>query len=441
MNKKKLKKLDEKANLPAHQAEIVSRHYKSKEWNTVILLYEELSKEFPDCSQLLQASGGAYANMGNFKLAIRSYLRLMELDPSNPNVYNNLGVLHKSERNYEKALLYYRKALELRPDFAEAHNNLGNLVSDQGHLEASLNYYNDAIEANSNFIQAYLNLGVAYLNLGQVALAVKTLKLALTRDPNNPLIYWHLYGCSPDIQKARYYLKQCLYRSKNNTEADLAYTFLKAYCGSTTAKKRLNECFNDDDPQVKSVKWVYALKNKPKVFFNRWAMFDFAISKSIKSRPFYEFGVWRGAAFRYLIRTFKKGYGFDTFTGLPEEWHNEKKGSYNSDGIVPKIGGGEFVVGKFETTLPLFFGNKRPIASLINFDADLYSSTICALTNCRNVIDKDTVLIFDEFIMNDNWEEDEYKALEEFCAKNNLRYEVLAVSFCTKQVALRLVGL
>lgn len=440
MSEKNIKKLGRKADLPAHQAEIVSRHYKSKEWSKVILLYEELSKKFPESSQLLQASGGAYANMGNFKLAIRSYLRLMELDPDNPNVYNNLGVLNKSERNYEKALLYYRKALELRPNFAEAHNNLGNLVSDQGHLEDSLNYYKDAIAAKSNFIQAYLNLGVAYLNLGQVASAVKTLKLALKLNPNNPLIYWHLYGCSPNIQKAKYYLKQCLGRSKNNIEADLAYTFLKTYCGNTTAEKRLNRFFNDGGPQVRSVKWVYELNNRPKIFFNRWAMFDFAVSKTIKSRPFYEFGVWRGVAFRYLIKTFKKGYGFDTFTGLPEDWHHEKKGSYNSDGTVPKIDGGDFVVGNFETTLPLFFKDKRPIASLINFDADLYSSTICALNNCKNVIDKDTVLIFDEFLMNENWEEDEYKALKEFCAKNNLSYEILAVSFCTKQVALRLLG-
>ena len=32
----------------------------------------------------------------------------------------------------------------------------------------------------------------------------------------------------------------------------------------------------------------------------------------------------------------------------------EKKGSYTSDGIVPNIKGGEFIVGKFEDTLPAF---------------------------------------------------------------------------------------
>ena len=81
------------------------------------------------------------------------------------------------------------------------------------------------------------------------------------------------------------------------------------------------------------------------------------------------------------------------------------------------------------------------MASIINFDADLYSSTICALNHAKPAIDKHTILIFDEFIMNKNWEKDEYKALEEFCANNDYTYEVLAISFFSKQVAARIVGI
>ena len=69
----------------------------------------------------------------------------------------------------------------------------------------------------------------------------------------------------------------------------------------------------------------------------------------------------------------------------------------------------------------------------------MYSSTICALSFAKSVIDQHTILIFDEFIMNENWEEDEYKAIEEFCLNNHYTYEVIAISFFTKQVALRLI--
>ena len=165
------------------------------------------------------------------------------------------------------------------------------------------------------------------------------------------------------------------------------------------------------------------------------------INKSKKDRPFYEFGVWRGMSFKYLINTFKKGYGFDTFEGLPEDWHHEKQGQYSADGIIPKIDGGTFIAGKFEDTLPTFYSKPRPMASIINFDADLYSSTLCALNYSKAVIDEHTILIFDEFIINKNWEQDEYKALNEFCSNNNLTYDVLAVSYMSKQVAVKIIGL
>ena len=56
-------------------------------------------------------------------------------------------------------------------------------------------------------------------------------------------------------------------------------------------------------------------------------------------------------------------------------------------------------------------------------------------------MDKDTILIFDELIINESWEQDEFKALNEFCSNNHFSYEVLAISFFTKQVAIKLIGI
>ena len=67
-------------------------------------------------------------------------------------------------------------------------------------------------------------------------------------------------------------------------------------------------------------------------------------------------------------------------------------GFYSSRGRVPDIPTSEFIAGEFAATLPDFFRTERPRAGLINLDADLYSSTITALTNARSVIDQDTTL-------------------------------------------------
>jgi hypothetical protein len=213
---------------------------------------------------------------------------------------------------------------------------------------------------------------------------------------------------------------------------------LEGFKGNFSMLDDILSSSNSSHPYTRSIKWVFSLPKLPNIFFDRWLFFDAVIKLANNSRPFYEFGVWNGYSFKYLIKTFKKGFGFDTFSGLPEDWHNQKKGTYSSFGVIPKIEGGEFIVGKFEDTLPNFFSEEKPKASLINFDADLYSSTLCALNYSNKVIDEKTILVFDEFIMNGKWEEDEFKALNEFCDNLGYSYEVLAVSFFTKQVAVRL---
>ena len=106
-----------------------------------------------------------------------------------------------------------------------------------------------------------------------------------------------------------------------------------------------------------------------------------------------EFGVKEGRSLKWLIEEYSDQpiHAFDSWEGLPEDWHNEKVGTYSSDGNIPQIEGGEFIVGKFEDTLPGFFAESRPMASIINFDADLYSSTICALNFAKRIFNVEPV--------------------------------------------------
>ncbi|WP_413413311.1 hypothetical protein [Prochlorococcus sp. MIT 0701] len=251
---------------------------------------------------------------------------------------------------------------------------------------------------------------------------------------------WNLYGLSNSIEEAEKRINQCLEIDENYLHARLTLGALKFHQGDKSLLKDLLKSKHKDHSYTRSFEWTLNLPEIPKLFFHRWAFFDSMIDESKKARPFYEFGVWRGISFKYLINTFKKGYGFDTFEGLPEDWHNTKKGAYSAEGIIPQIDGGKFIKGKFENTLPGFFSKPRPMASIMNFDADLYSSTLCALNYSKPAMDQHTILIFDEFIINESWEQDEYKALNEFCSKNNLSYQVIAISYFTKQVAVKLAG-
>ena len=69
---------------------------------------------------------------------------------------------------------------------------------------------------------------------------------------------------------------------------------------------------------------------------------------------------------------------------------------------------------------------------------DIYSSTKTVLDLLAPRIVKGTVIIFDEYIGNEHWREDEYKAFQEAVKTNDWTYEYLAFSFFTKQVVVRI---
>ena len=402
----------------------------------------KLSPQDPETHNNL---GIALKELGKLKEAKTSFSKAITLKPDFFQVYNNLGNTFKNLGKYEDAQISFKKAIDLNPNFAEAHNNLGNILNELGKLNEAQTSYQKAITLKPDYAEAYNSLGVTLKELGNLNEAESSHKYAIKLNPDFADAYWNLYGIQKNILIAEKWIDKCLEVNKNYLVAKLTKAALRFYQGECDLYENLMQSKFKHHSYIRSFSWVFNLPNQPELHFNKWHFFDAIIKKSEVSKPFYEFGVWRASSFKYLIKTFKKGYGFDTFEGLPEDWDVgdaiEKAGAYSSDGIVPKIKGGEFIVGKFEDTLPTFFSENRPIASLINFDADLYSSTICALNNSKSIMDRDTILIFDEFIINDSWEQDEFKALNEFCLLNNFQYEVIAVSFFTKQVAIKLIGI
>ena len=156
-----------------------------------------------------------------------------------------------------------------------------------------------------------------------------------------------------------------------------------------------------------------------------------------------EFGVRNGHTIHHIADLFpnRKVFGFDSFEGLPEAWHNEAAGSYSAGGRIPRAPDNvEFVVGWFDQTLPGFkLKHKEPIA-LINVDCDLYSATKTIFDELNSQIVPGSVIVFDEYIINKTWREDEFKAFQEWVAAHKVTYEYVAASFFTKQTAVKIVS-
>jgi len=117
-----------------------------------------------------------------------------------------------------------------------------------------------------------------------------------------------------------------------------------------------------------------------------------------------EFGVYKGSTLSQIRNNIPSNfsvYGFDTFTGLPEDWIGTsiKKGDFDLNENIPTIPNVIFYKGLFKDTIPDYLKVSKPI-KLLHVDCDLYSSTKDVLYSLNHLILKGTFICFDEWYYN-----------------------------------------
>ena len=155
-----------------------------------------------------------------------------------------------------------------------------------------------------------------------------------------------------------------------------------------------------------------------------------------------EFGVADGNSFKQWLaqnnHPDSSFYGFDTFDGLPEDWGVYKKGYFSTNFKVPEINDkrGKFFTGLFQQTFPGFLKEFNPKKrNVIMLDADLYSSTLFALTSLAPFLKKDDIVFFDEFVVPTH----EFKAYLDFIQSYYFKFELIAAANNYYFVAFKIV--
>lgn len=81
--------------------------------------------EFPNSYSLLIDEANIYYKSGDnakFKERLEEAIRL---NPTEPTLYYNVGVMNMDQQNIDEAIKFFKKAIELKPDYADAYNNIG----------------------------------------------------------------------------------------------------------------------------------------------------------------------------------------------------------------------------------------------------------------------------------------------------------------------------
>ncbi|MFZ2282894.1 MAG: tetratricopeptide repeat protein [Lutibacter sp.] len=147
--------------------------------------------EFPSSYSLLIDEANIYYKAGDnakFKERLEEAIRL---NPTEPTLYYNVGVMNMDQKNIDEAIKNFEKAIELKPDYADAYNNIGAAIIEKAapiidemnksladfkkydKLQAqqfdiyrkALPYYEKAYELNPNSINVIQTLMGLYENL------------------------------------------------------------------------------------------------------------------------------------------------------------------------------------------------------------------------------------------------------------------------------------
>ncbi|WP_372745023.1 tetratricopeptide repeat protein [Lutibacter sp.] len=149
-------------------------------------------QEFPKSYSLLIDEANIYYKLGdNAKFKERLELAI-EMNPTEPTLYYNVGVMNMEQKKTDEAIKYFEKAIELKPDYGDAYNNIGAAIIEKAgpiieEMNKSLNdfakydklqkqqfaiyeksvpYYEKAFELNKSSISVVQTLMGLYENLG-----------------------------------------------------------------------------------------------------------------------------------------------------------------------------------------------------------------------------------------------------------------------------------
>lgn len=141
---------------------------------------------------------------------------------------------------------------------------------------------------------------------------------------------------------------------------------------------------------------------------------EFGVADGGSTRVIRRAASWHEARFPREAR--KKVYACDSFKGLPEAFENAGVGTFATK--PPKIRGVQIVEGYFDQSLTAELAAEIGTVSFASLDADLYSSTLCALDWLTPLLRSGSLLLFDEFL---GGEAAEKRAFEDWSRATGVR--------------------
>jgi len=120
-----------------------------QEGEKLLLKIQQLIDECDDnkfhLADLLFEQGLILQGIKKYREAISSYKKSLQLNPEDPDIFNNLGLALFDYGLFEEAIINYDKALKIQPDCYYAWDNKGDALRALGRFSEAIDSYNQAL--------------------------------------------------------------------------------------------------------------------------------------------------------------------------------------------------------------------------------------------------------------------------------------------------------
>jgi Flp pilus assembly protein TadD len=394
--------------------------------------------------------GRAHHQAGRTAQAIEAFREALRRDPANLDAQMNLGVALAQHGCQREAPLQLARALAMAPRDALVHRNAGVMFAELGRWGDAARVLEKAIALDPRDAVAQANLAFVLRENGDATAAAALARRAISAAPKYAFAHFVLHGAlydDRDFRPAAKALANAVALEPDNAWYRLCLGVLLEQVGDAKAARVHLAAANADGTTHTGAleSWAY-VKSKARKGTRFLAttreVLLFGLDQARLDGLVLELGVRYGISTRWIAEHVKGAvHGFDSFAGLPEAWHVLPSGAYSTNGETPELPANVALhVGLFDATLPPFlFAHAGPVR-FMNVDCDLYSSTKTVLDHVGDRIVPGTVVVFDEYVANDAWQKDEFKAFQEAVAARGWRYEYLAFGMETGQAVVRLTA-
>lgn len=144
--------------------------YDNGDYNPALTIFEQMEANYPRDKEVYLWKGLCLWRNGEYKKAIASYKRILELDPDFNVMYVSLAQAYADDEDYIAASAMMRKSIALHSGQPDGRNLLGNIYVRMGKYDDALKEYEAMIQIKREYrgYRAYLDLGQVYLLKGDI---------------------------------------------------------------------------------------------------------------------------------------------------------------------------------------------------------------------------------------------------------------------------------